>query len=58
MRTVRNSSHLPRGGSVSTTPSEQTHQDQAPPPPGLDTPWEQTPSLQGMLGYHLQCMLG
>ena len=32
---------------------EQTPQDQAPSPPG-----SRHPLLQGMLGYHLQCMLG
>ena len=64
MRTVRSSS---RPGGVSTS----TPRDQAPPrsrpplrpgtPPGTDPPEPGTSPgdlLQGMLGYHLQCMLG
>ena len=42
-------------------PQEQTPQDQTPwgaDPPGTRHPQEETPLLQGMMGYHLQCMLG
>ena len=54
MRTVRNSSRLLWGGGLHThTPLEQTVL-------GAATPRGGTPQdlLQGMLGYHLQCMLG
>ena len=44
-----------------TTPWEQTPQEQTPPsraPLDAETPDQAHPLLQGMLGYHLQCMLG
>ena len=48
MRTLRITGHLLAGG-VSSTPPRAVN------PPGAGTPRD---LLQGMLGYHLQCMLG
>ena len=65
MRTVRNSSRLLLGGLH--TPWEQTPQNRHPlgagtrqeqAPPCCKACWDSTPLLRGMLGYHLQCILG
>ena len=63
MCTVRNSSRLLLGG-IHTPGSRFLPRAGSPPPPrsrhpGSRHPWEQAhPLLQGMLGCHLQCMLG